>query len=217
MDKSFNEQQKQGVIEGSTFAEYPPTTSQGIKSSMALLKDKQNLNESTGYNSMEGEYKLSTSYNIGSQPLKEGSTFAEYPPTTSQGIKSSMVPTADKTNLSTSTRYNSKEGTYNSPNNNVGINYPPNSNNTLSQIPTTVSINTTQPIINPIINPNLPLGTIKQTYTVTTTTTNISGLNQFGTPIVQPLPGATFSTYPMTTSVNGIQSSAIPSNNPAPK
>ena len=26
MDKSFNEQQKKGLIEGSTFAEYPPTT-----------------------------------------------------------------------------------------------------------------------------------------------------------------------------------------------
>ena len=139
MDKSLNEQEKPDVKEGSTFAEYPPTVSQGIKSSMAPSGDKKNLNESTGYNSMEGEYKTSTSNNIGAQPPKEGSTFAEYPPTASQGIKSSMAPSGDKKNLNESTGYNSMEGEYkSSTSNNIGA-QPPKEGSTFAEYPPTAS------------------------------------------------------------------------------
>ena len=93
--------------EGATFAEYPPTQSAGIKSTVnAPVENKPNLTSSTGYNSMEGEYQSSTSSKIENKPSKEGATFAEYPPTQSVGLKSTVsAPVENKPNLTTSTGY----------------------------------------------------------------------------------------------------------------
>ena len=136
MDK--NEQK----LEGSTFAEYPPTKSNnGIKS-----KEKENQGE-LGYSSVFGEYKSEeiknvnkeksmvsqpvedkeplTSFNSGTSAYsssnvnlenkesKEGASFAEYPQTSSVGLKSTVnQPLEKKQNLTTSTGYNSMEGEY---------------------------------------------------------------------------------------------------------
>ena len=136
MDK--NEQK----LEGSTFAEYPPTKSNnGIKS-----KEKENQGE-LGYSSVFGEYKSEeiknvnkekstvsqpvedkeplTSFNSGTSAYsssnvnlenkesKEGASFAEYPQTSSVGLKSTInQPVEKKQNLTTSTGYNSMEGEY---------------------------------------------------------------------------------------------------------
>ena len=53
---------------------------------------------------MEGEYQSSTSSKIENKPSKEGATFAEYPPTQSVGLKSTVnAPVENKPNLTTST------------------------------------------------------------------------------------------------------------------
>ena len=89
--------------EGATFAEYPPTQSVGLKSTVnAPVENKPNLTASTGYGA-SGEY---TSVKLENKPSKEGSSFAEYPSTESIGIKSTVsAPVENKPNLTTSTGY----------------------------------------------------------------------------------------------------------------
>jgi hypothetical protein len=71
-----SEQKSGPPVEGSTFAEYPPTKSDnGIKS-------KESSSLDTGYTSSKIEQK----------PSKEGATFAEYKPTESVGLKSTIKP-----------------------------------------------------------------------------------------------------------------------------
>ena len=93
--------------EGAEFAEYPTTQSVGLKSTInASVENKPNLTSSTGYNSMEGEYKSSTSGKIENKPSKEGAEFAEYPTTQSVGLKSTVNASVEnKPNLTTSIGY----------------------------------------------------------------------------------------------------------------
>ena len=65
-------------LEGSTFGEYPHTTSQGIKSSSIPSGEVQ-------------PPTVSQQMPFGQPQPLEGSTFAEYPQTTSHGIKSSEI------------------------------------------------------------------------------------------------------------------------------
>ena len=102
--------------EGATFAEYKSTESVGIKSTIQpQVENKQNLEASTGYNSMTGPY-VSPNNNLQQKNSKEGATFGEYPMTASVGIKSTTVNTSVNPNpvLTTSTGYNSMEGEYTS-------------------------------------------------------------------------------------------------------
>ena len=200
----------------SQIGEYPATASVGIKSTTVSVNVPVNVNPnltaSTGYNSMEGEYTSTTKSKIESKPSNEGATFAEYKSTDSVGIKSTINPQ----NMQSSTGYNSMTGPY------ASTSVPPN-NTKLGQIPLSVSINSPQPNVNPlimqvpggvpIINTNVPVGTVQTTYIVTTTT-NPVGLSQIplSTTTIQPMqPGqplaaSTFATYPVTTS-HGIKSS----------
>ena len=81
--------------EGATFGEYPQTQSVGIKSTVNKSIEKQNkLTSSTGYNSMDGAYSSSTitSNQIETKNSKEGSTFAEYPPSNTNTFQPQIRP-----------------------------------------------------------------------------------------------------------------------------
>ena len=96
--------------EGATFGEYPATQSVGLKST---VNQPTKVNESTGYNSIEGEYTSSTSGKIENKDSKEGATFGEYPTTQSVGLKST-VNNENNPKINESTGYNSVEGEYKS-------------------------------------------------------------------------------------------------------
>jgi hypothetical protein len=144
--------------EGATFAEYPPTQSAGIKSTVsAPVENKPNLTSSTGYNSMEGEYQSSTSSKIENKPSKEGATFAEYPPTQSVGLKSTVsAPVENKPNLTTSTGYGAT-GEYTS----VKLeNKPSQEGATFAEYPPTQSVGIKSTVSAPVENkPNLTTST----------------------------------------------------------
>jgi hypothetical protein len=90
--------------EGATFAEYKPTESVGLKST--IKPQNEDDKKDTAYTSAKIQQKES----------KEGATFGEYPMTASVGIKSTTVNTSVNPNpvLTTSTGYNSMEGEYTS-------------------------------------------------------------------------------------------------------
>lgn len=211
---------------GATFSEYPPTASVGLKSTVNQpFKNKPNLTASTGYNSMEGEYSSSTK--IENKESKEGASFAEYPQTSSFGIKSTVAQPAEaKASLSTSS-YNSSTGGYssstlnfNSKNLKEGVPISQNQQNQPVIHPLIVQVPSNAPIIN---KNNIPLGNVQGSVTftsttTTTTTTNSRGINPLQPPNVsqqmpfnQPLGGSTFAEYPQTVS-HGIKSSNLPSS-----
>ena len=159
--------------EGAAFAEYPQTASVGLKSTVNQpIENKQNINTSTGYNSMEGEYistsvkienkeskqeikpniETSTGYNaqegiytstkIENKDSKEGAAFAEYPQTASVGLKSVVKPGEIQTNVTTMT-YSSATGGYSS--SSSGNIQQKNSN----EVP--VQVQQTQPVLAPLI------------------------------------------------------------------
>ena len=100
--------------EGATFGEYPATQSVGLKSTVnQSVENKPKLNESTGYNSVEGEY-TSTSAKIENKDSKEGATFAEYTSTQSTGLKSTVNKPEENKDMKSSVGYNSMEGEYTS-------------------------------------------------------------------------------------------------------
>ena len=101
---STTQKENKETKESVTFAEYPPTQSVGIKSTIKVEENnKTNLESSTGYGA-DGAY-TSTTVQGGKQEQKESVTFSEYPPTQSVGIKSSTKPPENKTNLESSTGY----------------------------------------------------------------------------------------------------------------
>lgn len=215
--------------EGASFAEYPQTPSVGLKSTVNQPAEKKsNLETSTGYNSIEGEY---TSSKIENKTSKEGAIFAEYPQTVSDGLKSTIVqPIETKINVSTTT-YNSITGGYSS------------SSNSNIQQKNSNEVKQTQPVLAPLIikvpsnapiisNNNIPIGNAQGSITMTSTTTtvittNSSGISQrqpinmsqqmpLGQPQAQPLEGSTFAEYPQTVS-HGIKSSNLSSAENQPK
>jgi len=109
---STTQKENKETKESVTFAEYPPTQSVGIKSTIKVEENnKTNLESSTGYGA-DGAY-TSTTVQGGKQEQKESVTFSEYPPTQSVGIKSSNKPPENKANLESSTGYGA-DGAYTS-------------------------------------------------------------------------------------------------------
>ena len=182
------------------------------------LSNKEDL---TSYHSSTGIYSTSDS-NTENKNSKEGATFAEYPPTASVGLKSTVnQPTQNKPNLTTSTGYNSIIGEYNSSTkidnkeSKEGIAVSQTQQAQPGVRPLIVQVPSNAPILN---KNDIQFGNFQGSVRVTstTTTTNSTGINPLQPPNVsqqmpfgQPLEGSTFAEYPQTVS-HGIKSSTGP-------
>lgn len=182
------------------------------------LGNKEDL---TSYHSSTGIYSTSDS-NTENKNSKEGATFAEYPPTASVGLKSTVnQPTQNKPNLTTSTGYNSIIGEYNSSTkidnkeSKEGIAISQTQQAQPGVRPLIVQVPSNAPILN---KNDIQFGNFQGSVRVTstTTTTNSTGINPLQPPNVsqqmpfgQPLEGSTFAEYPQTVS-HGIKSSTGP-------
>ena len=185
------------------------------------LGNKEDL---TSYHSSTGIYSTSDS-NTENKNSKEGATFAEYPPTSSVGLKSTVnQPTQNKPNLTTSTGYNSMIGEYTSTTkidnkeSKEGIAISQTQQAQPGVRPLIVQVPSNAPILN---KNDIQFGNIQGSVRVTstnttTTTTNSTGINPLQPPNVsqqmpfgQPLEGSTFAEYPQTVS-HGIKSSTGP-------
>ena len=83
------------MSEGANFGEYPMTKSDSGIKSQELKNSKE---QPAGYTSITA--------NLENKPSKEGATFAEYPPTQSVGLKSTVnAPVENKPDLTSSTGY----------------------------------------------------------------------------------------------------------------